>query len=164
MRGGDLGMDVRLRWEGRGGGRGQLWGCTGSRKFLESLSTQFSPKEGRPRAEDEATYLTAPPSRSPTLRARSSLPASRSSASPPLSASRGAYRLPARDPPPLPAARRPRSSALLLAVGSSAATLSRPASPLFGGPPQPPSSSHSSPGQVRKFGVRVALLAPSFSA
>ena len=46
---------------GGGGGEGQLPGCAGSRKFLESLPTQFSPKKGRPRAEDKATYLPAPP-------------------------------------------------------------------------------------------------------
>lgn len=62
------------------------------------------------------------------------------------------------------AARRPRSSALSLVVGFSTATLSRPDSPLLCGLPQTPSSSHSLPGQVRKFGVRVALLEPSFSA
>ena len=90
-------MGARLKREGRGGGRGQLWGCDGGQKFLESLSTHFSPKERRPSAEDEATYLSAPPSRSSALRAQSTPPASRSAAPLPLSDSRGAGRLPPRE-------------------------------------------------------------------
>lgn len=68
---------------------------------------------------------------------------------------------PARDPPPPPPSAVP---ALPLAVESSSATPVGPVSSLLGGPPQPPSSSHSPPGQVCKFGVRVALVVTSFSA
>lgn len=48
MPGEDVGMGVRVGREGKGGGRGQL-GAVRGRKFLECLSTQFSPKKGRPR-------------------------------------------------------------------------------------------------------------------
>lgn len=110
MRGGDLGMGVRLRREGRGKGRGSIVGMCQGRKFLESLSNQFSPKGGRPRTEDEATYLSAPPSPSPALRSRSSrLP--RAPLLHRFSASRRASRLPREESAAAAAARRPPPAA-----------------------------------------------------
>lgn len=135
-----------------------MWGWDGSRKFPESLSTQFSRKKEVPRAEDEATYLSAPLFRS----AASALGTPGPPHAPRLHRSSAPPAAPAASPSGI--RRRPRSSTPRLAVGSSAATLSSPASPLPGGAPQPPSSPRPPPGQVRKFGVRVALLAASRSA
>lgn len=77
----------------------------------------------------QATYLSAPPARSPALRARFS----RLPGAPQLlrgSVSRGARRLP-RAGSAAAAARSPRSSAFLLAGGSSSASRSGPAPPLL---------------------------------
>lgn len=46
IRGEDLGMGVRLRREGRGGGRGQLGGCTGAGSSWSPFQPSFLQRRG----------------------------------------------------------------------------------------------------------------------
>lgn len=155
-------MGVRVRREGKGGGRGQLGGCTGPEVPGVPFNPVFS-KEGeaegggRGHLPDCAALAVSGP------RARASRPASRSAAPPRSLPPAAPTASPERDPPPLPSARRPQRTP---ACGRVFRRDSVPSllSPFSEVPREPPSSFHSSPGQVRKFGVRVALLAPGFSA
>lgn len=145
-----MGIGVLLRREGRGGGRGQRGGLYRGRKFLESLSTQFFPKGGKAEGggrghlpDCTALAVSGPP--------RLVLPACLL-----FRGSTAALCLPPSLPPPQRGIRLrcPQPAVLLTpACGRVFHRDSVPsASPLLGGPLQPPSSFHSSPGQVRKFG------------